>query len=190
MIVIEGLDGCGKSVQIELLKKKFPDALFLKYPTANFSMLNDYLEKKVELDPKSLFLLFLSDIANEQEKIKQAEEEGKMVVLDRYVFSTIAYELDSIDYDQAKKIIESIDFIKPEKVILLDISPDVSQERKKAQKNLDRYESDVEYLGKVRNNFLKLYEDKFLCNDWVKIDATKSVEEIHEEIMKAVNKSI
>ena len=171
MYVLEGGDGTGKGTQIDLLRERFPDAVFFKYPTVNFSMLNDYLEKKIELDPKSLFLLFLSDIANEQEKIREAENEGKMVILDRYVFSTIAYELDSIDYSQAKKIIESIDFIKPKKVILLDISPEAAQKRKKAQKALDRYESDMQYLGKVRENFKRLAKDRFLCEDWTTIDA-------------------
>lgn len=186
MIVIEGGDGTGKGTQVELLKKEFPDAVVFKYPTRNFPMLNDYLEKKIELDPKSLFLLFLSDIANEQEKIREAQEEGKLVILDRYVFSTIAYELDGVPYENAKKVIEAMDFIKPDKVILLDISPEESQKRKKAQKSLDRYESDIEYLGKVRNNFLRLFEEKFLCDDWVTVDASKSVEEVHKEIMKEI----
>lgn len=186
MIVIEGGDGTGKGTQVELLKKGFPDAVFFKYPTRNFPMLNDYLEKKIELDPKSLFLLFLADIANEQEKIRIAQEEGKAVFLDRYVFSTIAYELDKISYEQAKEIIEALDFIRPQKVILLDISPEESQERKKAQKDLDRYESDIGYLGKVRDNFIRLYEERFLCEDWVKIDASKSVEEVQKEIVKAL----
>lgn len=186
MIVIDGPDGTGKGTQVELLKKEFPDAVFFKYPTRDFPMLNDYLEKKIELDSKSLFLLFLSDIANEQEKIREAEAEGKLVILDRYVFSTVAYELDGISYDQAKQIIEALDFIRPDKVILLDITAEESQERKKAQKDLDRYESDKEYLGKVRNNFLKLFEERFLCEDWVKVDASKSVEVVHEEIMKEI----
>jgi dTMP kinase len=184
MYILEGGDGTGKGTQIDLLREKFPDAAFFKYPSANFSMLNDYLEKKIELDPKSLFLLFLSDIANEQEKIRKAEAEGKMVILDRYVFSTIAYELDSIEYNQAKEIILALEFIRPKKVILLDISPEESQKRKKAQKDLDRYESDMEYLGKVRANFQKLAKDKFLCDGWITIDASKTVEEIHKEIIK------
>jgi dTMP kinase len=153
-------------------------------------MLNDYLEKKVDLAPKSLFLLFLSDIANEQRKIKAALEDGKTVILDRYVFSTIAYEVNEFLYPQAKKIVEGIGFLRPDMVVLLDITPEVSQERKAKQKALDRYEEDREYLRKVRENFLRLYEEKFLCEDWKKIDGSKSIEEVHREIAKALGKQL
>ncbi len=190
LLVIEGLDGSGKGAQIELLKKELPDAVVFKYPTRTFQMLNDYLEKKVELAPKSLFLLFLSDIANEQRRVKAALEEGKTVILDRYVFSTIAYEVNEFLYPQAKKIVEGIGFLKPDMVLLLDITPEVSQERKAKQKALDRYEENVEYLRRVRENFLRLHEEKFLCEDWRKIDGTKSIEEVHGEIVKALGKQI
>ncbi|MBU0585986.1 deoxynucleoside kinase, partial [Candidatus Micrarchaeota archaeon] len=87
LIVIEGIDGCGKETQIKLLKEKLDFDLF-KYPTRNFSILTEYLEKKKEVSKKALFHLFLADIANEQEKVAKSE----FAILDRYVFSTIAYE--------------------------------------------------------------------------------------------------
>jgi len=186
LVVFEGIDGCGKSTQIDLLKKKYPDLVYFKYPTKRFQLLNDYLEKKLELAPKSLFLLFLADISNEQKKIRESLDEGKLVVLDRYVFSTIAYEVNEFLFPQAKKIVEGIGFIKPDKVILLDITPEVSQERKSKQKQLDRYEENIEYLRKVRENFLRLDEEKFLCTDWCRIDASKSVEEVQKAIEKAM----
>jgi dTMP kinase len=186
IIVFEGIDGCGKDTQIKLLLEKNPDAILFKYPTKNFQMLNDYLEKKIELAPTSLFLLFLSDIANEQAKVKAAAETGKMVILDRYVFSTIAYELNELHYPQAKKIVEGINFIKPDTVLLLDITPEVSQERKRKQKQLDRYEENLEYLRRVREDFLRLEEEKFLTPNWHKIDATKSVEDVHSRIIRAL----
>jgi dTMP kinase len=187
-MVLEGIDGCGKETQIRLLREKYADAAVFKYPTKGFQMLNDYLERKLELAPKSLFLLFLSDIANEQKKVKEALDAGRMVILDRYVFSTIAYELVDIHFPQAKKIVEGIGFLKPDAVILLDITPEVSQERKKKQKQLDRYEENREYLAKVRENFLRLEEERFLTPNWHKVDASRSVEEVHKEIMKAVEK--
>ncbi len=188
LVVIEGIDGCGKGSQIELLKKQFPDAVLFKYPTHTFQMLNDYLERKVEIAPKSLFLLFLSDIANEQRKVKAALDDGKLVILDRYVFSTIAYEVNEFLYPQAKKIVEGIGFLKPDLVLLLDITPEVSQERKAKQKQLDRYEEDREYLRKVRDNFLRLHEESFLCERWVKIDGSMPVEKVHAAILDALPK--
>jgi dTMP kinase len=184
LIVFEGIDGCGKETQIKLLREKMPDSVVFKYPTKSFQMLNDYLERKLELSSKSLFLLFLSDIANEQELVRVALDSGKTVILDRYVFSTISYELADIHFPQAKKIVEGLGFIKPDKVLLLDIPPEVSQERKKKQKKLDRYEENREYLSRVRGNFIRLEEERFLTPNWHKLDAGRSVEAVHADIMK------
>ncbi|MFH2106093.1 MAG: dTMP kinase, partial [Candidatus Micrarchaeota archaeon] len=76
-------------------------------------------------------------------------------------------------------------FIKPNKVILLDIPSSISFERKKRQKQLDRHEADKEFLERVRQNFLKLYEEKYMTK-WVKIDANKSIEEVYKQIRKEI----
>jgi dTMP kinase len=184
LVVFEGIDGCGKETQIRLLREKRPDAVVFKYPTRDYQMLNDYLERKISMDAKSLFLLFLADIAHEQEKVKNALDAGKLVVLDRYCFSTIAYEINGIGYASGKKIVEGVGFLKPDKAVLLDLAPEISQERKRKQKKLDRYEEDAAFLGRVRANFLKLCEDRFLTPNWHKIDASGSMESVHAGIMK------
>ena len=183
LIVLEGVDGCGKDTQIKLLKESMEFSLY-KYPTDNFQMLRDFLNRKITLEPKSLFLLFLADIAEQQKLIEGELGEGKTVILDRYVFSTVAYELGAIGHDNAKDIIEKTGFLRPDKVILLDIPPEVSQDRKKRQKELDRYEEDMKYLGRVRNNFLKLYKESFMARRWCKIDATKDISTINKEILE------
>lgn len=183
LIVFEGIDGSGKETQINFLKQKSGFAHF-KYPTRNFGILNDYLEKKVRLSSKSLFHLFLADIADEQEKISDSESENKIVILDRYVFSTIAYEVDGINYENAKKIVEAGNFIKPDLVVYLDLSAEISQERKRKQKQLDRYEEDKKYLEQVRGNYLKLYRDKFLTDNWRLVDASKNIGEVQAQILR------
>ncbi len=183
LIVFEGLDGAGKTAQIDLLRDKFPDLVVFKFPTRNYPMLNDYLEKKISIDPKSLFLLFLADISELQNKMKDALDQGKLVVLDRYVFSTIAYECNGISHERAMKIIESIGYLIPNLVILLDLDGKTSQDRKKKQKALDRYEENVKYLDLVRQNFLKLHSERFLTGNWHKIDATKDINSIYREIV-------
>lgn len=183
LIVIEGIDGCGKETQIKLLKEKL-DCVVFKYPTKHYSILNDYLEKKVYPDPKALFLLFLADIAEEQRKVKAALDEGRMVILDRYVLSTIAYEVDGIGYEDGKGIVENVGYLEPDMVLLLDIDERTSQERKKGQKELDRYEEDMAYLARVRSNFLRLHEDRFLTPNWHMIDAGRDIASVHADMMR------
>ena len=184
-IVIEGIDGCGKDTQMELLKKDF-DFKHFKYPTSKFSILRDYLNGKISLDKKSSFLLFLSDIADEQPKVR----EEKFSIADRYIYSTIAYELGEIGFEKAKKIASDIGFMEPDLVILLDISPETAQKRKTAQKELDRYEGNLEYLEGVRGKFLKLAEESYHAKKWIVINAEGSVEEINTRMKEEISKML
>lgn len=183
-VVFEGVDGCGKDTQIALLNDKV-DFTHFKYPTPEFPSIREYLEKKRSIEPKSLFLLFLADIANEQEKLADTLE---TCIIDRYVFSTIAYD-KHYPYGQAKDLVSDINFVRPDTVILLDLPPEIAHERKikqkeKEGKSPDRYDEDIDYLKHVRERFLTLKEDSFLCPNWVVLDATKPPEELHKEILK------
>ena len=183
-VVFEGQDGCGKDTQIALLKEKL-DFTHFKYPTEKFPSIREYLEKKREVSPKSLFLLFLADISKEKEKLEDTLE---LSIIDRYVFSTIAYD-KNFPYGQAKDLVSDLGFVRPDMVILLDLPPEVAHERKIQQKEKegvspDRYDEDVEYLKHVRERFLTLKEDSFMCERWVVLDATKAPQELHKEILK------
>jgi dTMP kinase len=188
LIVFEGIDGSGKETQIRLLleelSKKGRRAAVIKYPTRHYQMLNDFLEKKVSIEPKALFLLFLADIAEDQKTVKKVLSENDVVILDRYVFSTISYEVNSINYERGKRIVSTLEYMVPDKVVLLDIDAKTSQERKKKQKELDRYEENALYLAKVRGNFLRLAEERFLTQHWHKIDAREDISAVHAQIMK------
>jgi dTMP kinase len=188
LVVFEGIDGSGKETQIKLLKealaKKGKRVAVVKYPTRHYQMLNDFLEKKLSIEPKALFLLFLADIAEDQKNVRKALSENDIVILDRYVFSTISYEVNSIDYSSGKAIVGSVGYLVPDKVVLLDIDPKTSQERKKKQKELDRYEENLAYLGKVRSNFLLLAGERFLTPNWHKVDASRDINAVHAEIMR------
>ncbi|MFA6530803.1 MAG: dTMP kinase [Candidatus Micrarchaeia archaeon] len=190
LIVFEGIDGCGKGTQIELLKKELGGTLeIFKYPTNKTPELNEFLEKKKEFDQREVFHLFLKDIMNEQDEVREKLKAG-IVVLDRYVLSTAAYEKDGISSSEAKKIISGMGFLKPDLVILMDMDPKVSQERKRKQKSLDRYEADVKYLENVRKNFLELAKERFLTPNWHIIDASQSVSVVHQKIMDVVKSEL
>jgi dTMP kinase len=190
LVVFEGIDGSGKETQIGLLREALSKSgrkvAVIKYPTRHYQMLNDFLEKKASIEPKALFLLFLADIAEDQKNVKKALSENDIVILDRYVFSTISYEVNSIDYERGKNIVSSVEYVVPDKVILLDIDSKTSQERKRKQKELDRYEENAAYLERVRANFRKLAEERFLTPNWHMVDASKSIDVVHAEIMRAL----
>lgn len=184
IVLFEGGDGSGKDTQISLLKERMEFAHF-KYPTHNFPMLWEFLRKKRTLSPQASFHLFLADIAEEQEKLSSTPG---LRIIDRYVLSTIAYD-SHYSYEDAKKIVSASGFIEPDIVFLLDLPPEVARERKMRQKQSeeaepDRYDSDIGRLTSVRERFLKLKEDSFLCKKWVVLDATKPVEELHKEILR------
>lgn len=184
LVVFEGIDGCGKNTHITLMQSEY-NFKVLKFPREKYSILTDFLNDKVEINRKALFLLFLSDIID---GITEVDVRNKTIFLDRYFFSTIAYEVNGLDYYTAKQVISSISPPKPDAVIFLDIPPEVSRERKIQQKGLDRYERDVEYLARVRGNFMKLYEEKFYSPQWFLIDANRPIMEVYKDVKATVEK--
>ena len=186
LIVIEGIDGTGKGTQIDMLAKKMPNVVFVKYPTPKFGILTQYLERKTELSKKAVFLAFLADIADDQPRVQKLLDEGKTIIMDRYVLSTIAYELDEFGQDKAREIVKQIGLIKPDKIILLDIEINEAMKRKANQKSPDRYEEDKKHLTKVRERFAQLYKERFLSTNWHKVDTSKPINDVNSEIMRII----
>ncbi len=186
LICLEGIDGSGKETQLGLVLKmlKGKRVSVYKYPdrrSAFGEIIDRFLKKKIELSPLSQFMVYMLDIAKDQCEIEKKLKEGEIVLLGRYVFSTIAYQCSKgIPFERGAEIIEEMNFMKPNLVLLLDILPDVSMERKSRQKKMDRHEEDVELLRKVRENYLKLCERKFLADKWVKVDADAKPSEVFE----------
>ncbi len=186
LICLEGIDGSGKETQLELVLKMLrgKKVSVYKYPdkkSAFGEIIDRFLKKKIELSPLSQFMVYMLDIAKDQCEIEKKLKEGKTVLLDRYIFSTIAYQCSKgISFERGVEMIEEVNFMRPDLVLLLDILPDVSMERKGRQKKMDRHEEDVELLRKVRENYLKLCERKFLADKWVKVDADAKPSEVFE----------
>lgn len=188
LICLEGIDGSGKETQLGLILKfmKGRKVSVYKYPDEKspFGRIIDaFLKKEIELDALSQFFLYMLDIAKDQKEIERKLGDGETVLLDRYVFSTIAYQCSKgIPFEKGVEMIETMNFLKPDLVLLLDILPEVSFERKEKQKRMDRHEEDVELLRKVRENYLKLCEEKFLAGKWVKVDADGKPSEVFDVV--------
>ena len=194
-ISFEGPDGAGKSTQIEFLKQYLEDRgleyIFTREPggTKISEKIREMLLDKENSDmtARTEALLYAASRAQLVEKvIEPALKEGKIVVSDRYIDSSIAYQ--GFGRDLGPKVTEINEFavneLEPDLTFLMMISPDDVKERLD-QDNLDRLESeDLEFKKKVLEGFESVAEEyRFRVRV---IDATLSKEEIRDSIIKEV----
>ena len=194
-ISFEGPDGAGKSTQIEFLKQYLEDRgleyIFTREPGG--TKISEKIRKMLldkensDMTARTEALLYAASRAQLVEKvIEPALKEGKIVVSDRYIDSSIAYQ--GFGRDLGPKVTEINEFavneLEPDLTFLMMISPDDVKERLD-QDNLDRLESeDLEFKKKVLEGFESVAEEyRFRVRV---IDATLSKEEIRDSIIKEV----
>ncbi|MFA6191888.1 MAG: dTMP kinase [Sulfurimonas sp.] len=188
-ITIEGIDTAGKSTQIAKLSQEFPHAIITKEPGATLigKEIREMVLSAKTQSKKAEFLLFLADRA---EHIKEVIEPNldKMIISDRSVVSGVAYALIQGEISQTA-ILHLNRFatngIYPEKVFLLKLTKE-ELEFRLSQKELDGIElRGSEYLLKIQDAIVKA--SKLLEIELVEIDATKTIDEITDEILKSIN---
>ncbi len=187
-IAIEGIDTAGKSTQIELLKKKYKNALFVKEP--GFTNLGEKIREIIfngDIDKKTELFLFLADRSELIEKIIKPNL-NNLIISDRSVVSGIAYALPFFDFDILLNLNRfATDSIFPQKVIILKLNKETLKYRL-SQKNNDNIEKrGIEYLLNIQNNIIQTCNRLEIPYDL--IDASNSVEEINFKIKKAINGS-
>jgi len=189
-IVIEGLDGSGQSTQAELLKdfltKKSFKVILTKEPTLDSEAgkkIRKILDKELKLNPEELQELFTRD---RKEHLKSliipALKEGKIVISDRYFFSTFAYGVaDSLDLDWLIKI--NNEFLLPDLTFFLKVRPEICIQRiKKRGEGIKLFEK-KEKLEKVWQTYEilpKRFENVYM------IEGEKNKEEVFSQIRNIV----
>ena len=186
LIVIEGIDGAGKSTQAEILMKRLQekgfDVVYFREPSQ--SRWGREIKKKAgdqeSLTPEEELDLFIKDRKdNVKKNLKPALEEKKIVILDRYYFSTIAYQgAKGIDRERIRRTNEEF-AVKPDLVFILDVDPREGLDRIKNRKRKDALFERAEYLVKVREIFRSFQGEEF-----VHIDASKPKNKVSAEIEK------
>jgi len=134
-IVVEGLDGCGKTTQCkainEWLTQKGEKTVLTGEPSSNRVglFLREILIGAQKTDPKTIALLFTADRYWHLDKeVKPALEDGNIVVMERYVNSTIAYQsAQGVDEGWIREINRYA--IKPDLTIYMDIEPEIGAQR-------------------------------------------------------------
>ncbi len=190
-VAFEGLDGAGLSTQAKLLseffkKQKFNN-LITKEPTNGFigGIIRAVLKKELKLNPTSLQLLFAADRSYHIEtSIKPFLKKGKIVICDRYKYSSYAFgKADELDLNWLKSINQ--DFLTPDIIFFIDVPPQECIKRiKDSREELELFEKE-EKLKKVRENFLTLVKE---TPNFHRIDGTQTIKEVHEAVVEFIRR--
>ncbi|NPA28519.1 MAG: dTMP kinase [Epsilonproteobacteria bacterium] len=186
-VALEGIDGVGKSTQIEILKSYFPEAIFTKEPggtkfgeRAREILLYEKLESK-----KAELFLFLADRAEHFKEVIEPNLD-RLIISDRSLISGIAYAIASNPEFELEFLIElnrfALDNRLPQKVVFFKINIVELVERltKKVNDNIEKRGFD--YLLKIQDSMLEVI--KRLEIDYLEVDATNDISSITKQIVE------
>lgn len=200
-MTIEGIEGVGKSTNIEFIKR-YLDAKHIEYihtrepggtalaEKIRELLLQEHSEKVNEVS--ELLLMFASRAQHIQEVIKPALALNKWVICDRFTDATFAYQGGGRGVDISK--IETLqqlvqDDLRPDLTFILDLEPSIGLSRAAKRSALDRFEKEeLDFFNKVRANYLqRAAQDPQRCKV---IDASQNLEKVAADIEGVLSKQL
>lgn len=196
-IVFEGIDGSGKSTQIELLKKALTErgrqVCVTAEPTDSVSgrLLREALSGASHRSPCELAALFLLDRiyhnVNDECGIEKLLNEGYDVVCDRYYYSSLAYQGSETDAAWVKSInLDCPEIRKPDVCIFLDLDPDTSLSRIGGRGGVTEIYEEKGKLERIRQKYFEVFESLGEGERVKIISAAASPEEVGRAVLAAV----
>ena len=193
-IVFEGIDGAGTSTQIKKICEKNPQKFFqTAEPTSleTGKFLRRMLGGEFSVDEKTNSFLFAADRAEHlygKNGIIEQINNGKTVISDRYLFSSLAYQSISCG-EELPKLLNST-FPLPEILFFFEIDPEISLKRVDSRNEKKEIYEKIETQKKIALEYEKIiseYENNPSCGmKIIRIDAAKSIEEISDTISKII----
>lgn len=191
LINFEGVDGAGKSTQINLLKEIYKDAIITKEPggTELGLMIRNYLMSSAsKISQRAEIFLFLADRAEHYEKVLKPNY-GNLILSDRSFVSGLAYAMANDDNLDIKTLIELNKFALcsdfGDKFVFLKADENLIRQRLFSRGQNDDIESrGIEYLMRVQEFMSIILAD--LKFEVLEIDASLSPEIIHNKIRKFI----
>lgn len=195
-ITFEGADGCGKTTQLMLLAKYLKaqgrEVVVTREPGARGlgeKIREILLNYDGEVSSRAEAFMFLADRAQHIDVIvNPAIKSGKIVLCDRHTDSSVAYQGYGrrLDIDEIKRLNSiATNGKKPDMTLIFDIDVEASMARVGDTK--DRMESaGIEFFNRVRNGYLEIAKQE--PNRVKVLDASKSIEEIHKNVIALYEK--
>lgn len=197
-ISFEGIDGVGKSTQIRLaedyLRSKGKEVVCTLEPGGTelgHEIRNLLLHRKGDVAPRAEALLYAADRAHHvATKVRPALETGKVVITDRFLDSSVAYQGAGrkLSAEDVRNIsMWAVDGLLPDVTFLIDLDPVIAAERRKGTgEEPDRLELEkIDFFQAVRDEFLKLAAAE--PNRFMIVDATESPAEMFSHIAKKLD---
>ena len=224
LVVLEGLDGAGKSTQVKRLRayleKMCPELEYIHFPRYDAPVYGDLISRFLRGDfgsnetvhPQLVALLFAEDRHGAAPEMKATLARGGSVLLDRYVYSNIAYQCaklsDPEERENLRKWILTTEYSdfglpKPDLNIFLDVpitfverrleSTRTGSDREYLHGSQDIHEADIEFQKQVRAIYRRQVE---LDPDFIRIDCSDEAGEmlppdrIFEKVKKVIDEHI
>lgn len=213
LIVIEGLDGSGKSIQLELLKEDYPEFRFITFPnyqSPSGQIVTNYLQGLYSEQDNSVSAYTASCFyavdryTSYKTDWEKDYREGKIIISARYVSSNAIYQMTKLPQSKWQEYMDWLFDIeynkfkmpKPAATIFLDMPVEVSRKllmkRYEGHKDkLDLHESNLEFMNACREAALYVAEKE----GWTKIKCSENgqplpIELIHNNIKKEIEELI
>jgi dTMP kinase len=190
-IVLEGIDGTGKSTLSKKLKawleEKGREVVLTAEPTGDWLGVAVRRANNEDLDPRTESLLFTADRCQHTLRIEEMLKQGKVVICDRYYGSTVAYQGAALEKDMGDNAVSWLLNLNgpvirhPDVTILLTSDPQVAMRRVGNRRELSKFEQEG-YLGKVQDIYLTLAREA----KWTVIDSNGKLGDVLESVKKAV----
>ena len=196
-VSFDGVDGAGKSTQIELLRgwlaERDREVLVARDPggTKLGESLREVLlhRKEIPLCMTAEMLVYMASRAQlVEEVIRPSIAKGQVVLCDRFLLANVVYQgsaggLETSDIWATGSI--ATGGLEPDITFILDLEPEIAMQR--IARGLDRLESrGIEYMRRVRAGF-QSQKDR-LRNQVVVLDALRPIDELHSQVVAAVDK--
>jgi dTMP kinase len=194
LIVLEGIDGAGTTTQARLLYGALGKKQFVVECTAEPSegpvgkLIRSYLKGEHPLDDAhlrgpGLALLFAADrLDHLAREVNPWREQGKVVISDRYLLSSLAYQ--SLDCELKWVMEINREAPRPDLTILLDLPAETALKRVSERQLWPELFEQADLQRRVRQNYLKLARELFSDQRILVLDSTKSIKETAQRILK------